>query len=411
MTDKPFSLPLKPIKVLHLVSHPIHYFIPLYKELSKKKEIELTVIYQSYQSSGWLYKKDYLVDINWNITFFEGYRWKRLPLSERLGIPRFFGEGIRFDIVREVACEDWDILWIHGYYLITNWVCALVQKLKGKTVMLRTEDVLFHQRTQLKKILKYLPLRVLCSLCWGLYIGKANKEYLEYYGIPDERLRRASYCVDNDYFKSQGSLLLNERKEIRQKWGIRDNNPVVLFVGRLVEEKKPLVLLEAFKKVVRERNAWLLFVGEGPLKERIQEISQKEAIPNVVTAGFLDQKELPKAYTAADIFVLPSVRDTWGLVVNEAMNFGLPVIVSSLVGCARDLVREGKNGFIFPAGDTHSLSLCLRKLIENEELRTEFGQKSKEIIEEFSIQKCADLMVSAFMESQYGTLRTASLPA
>ncbi|QSR88590.1 glycosyltransferase family 4 protein [Methylacidiphilum caldifontis] len=391
--------------MLHLVSHPIHYFIPLYRELSKKKEIELTVIYQSFQSSGWLYKKDYLVDVNWNIPFFEGYNWGKLPLSEKSEIPPFFSEGIRFDIVQEVLKGDWDILWIHGYYLITNWVCALVQKLKGKVVMLRTEDVLFHPRKKLNKILKYIPLRILCSLSWGLYIGKANKQYLKYYGLAPDRLRAAPYCVDNAYFQAKALELKNKRENIRKELGITDGSPVILFVGRLVEEKKPLVLLDAFKKVIQEKRAWLLFAGEGPLKELIQQRVSKEHIPNVILTGFLDQKELPKAYAASDIFVLPSVCDTWGLVVNEAMNFGLPIIVSNLVGCAYDLVRENENGFIFQAGDTHQLYLLLLRLIQNEKLRINFGEKSKEIIKDYNIEKCAEHIVSACIEAKYRTSR------
>ena len=120
-------------------------------------------------------------------------------------------------------------------------------------------------------------------------------------------------------------------------------------------------------------------------------------IPNVVFAGFKNQTELPEFYTVSDLFVLPSgFGETWGLVVNEAMCFRLPVIVSDAVGCSSDLIRD--NGFIFPLGDVEKLSECINKVyLENKDNR--LGKKSFEIIQGYSfsegVQKIALLSKSS----------------
>jgi len=111
-------------------------------------------------------------------------------------------------------------------------------------------------------------------------------------------------------------------------------------------------------------------------------------LKDIYFPGFKNQTELPRYYTMADIFVLPSgIKETWGLVVNEAMCFKLPIIVSDLVGCGADLVKEGGNGYIFPVGDTGELSKYLTDLIGNPEKRERFGDKSFEVIENYNYEK------------------------
>ncbi len=132
----------------------------------------------------------------------------------------------------------------------------------------------------------------------------------------------------------------------------------------------------------------MVFVGEGILRRDIEKYIKEKNLKNIYFAGFKNQTELSKYYTMADILVLPSQEgETWGLVVNEAMCFGLPVIISDVVGCGSDLVKEGINGYIFPVGDIDELSRRLEDLIENPQKRTAFGEKSFEIIQNCSYQK------------------------
>jgi glycosyltransferase involved in cell wall biosynthesis len=119
-------------------------------------------------------------------------------------------------------------------------------------------------------------------------------------------------------------------------------------------------------------------------------------IPDVHLAGFLSQTDLPHAYTSADVLVLPSVRDeTWGLAVNEAMNFGLPIIVSSSVGCARDLVRNGWNGFAVEAGNVKDLTCRIRAVVSSKTERERFGQNSQELITQHGLEQSAQQLMIA----------------
>jgi glycosyltransferase involved in cell wall biosynthesis len=110
-------------------------------------------------------------------------------------------------------------------------------------------------------------------------------------------------------------------------------------------------------------------------------------VDGVVFAGFKNQKELPSLYAAADVLVVPSLSEAWGLVVNEAMCFGLPVIVSDRVGAAVDLVREGENGFIFPVGDIDRLAEDLSSVLRDSDLRRRLGQRSREKIRRWSYEE------------------------
>ena len=124
------------------------------------------------------------------------------------------------------------------------------------------------------------------------------------------------------------------------------------------------------------------------MRLELEKYIKENNLRNVHFVGFKNQTELPQYYAMADIFVLPSgIGETWGLVVNEAMCFGLPVIISDMVGCGKDLVKHGENGYIFPLGDVEKLAEYLADLIKNSKKRKLFGKKSFEIIQDYSHKK------------------------
>lgn len=149
-------------------------------------------------------------------------------------------------------------------------------------------------------------------------------------------------------------------------------------------------------------------VGDGKLLPELKVYAETNQIPDVHWTGFLNQTEIPRAYTAADIFVLPSAyEETWGLVVNEAMNFKLAVVVSDKVGCAPDLVHEGINGYVFPSGDHAKLAEALDPLVASEDLRCRYGEQSLRIVAGYSIENCATQIVEAACQS---TAKQRSVP-
>jgi glycosyltransferase involved in cell wall biosynthesis len=382
------------IQVAHLVSHPIQYFAPLYRELARRPEIDLTVYFYSDETVRSFYDQGFGRTIEWDVPLVEGYRHVFCKSSRRTGIA---GNPLRrhnFDIVRQL--KDYDVVWAHGYAHLTAWLAFLRARRAGKPFLLREEQTLLRRRSLHVRLFKAAALGVLFSGSWGLYIGEENRRYFQHYGIPAERLFPARYCVDNAYFQHAAAALRPERARIRAELGISDDAAVVLFCGKLTPKKQPLRLVEAFAQV--EGPCWLLLVGDGEQRK----VVESSASPNVVFAGFMGQRDIVRAYAAADIFVLPSAYDeTWGLVVNEAMNFSLPIVASNQVGCVADLVSPGWNGFVVPDEDTAALTDALEKLIVDPSLRAVFGKRSLERVDAYSIEACADGIVRACLAAAH----------
>ena len=174
------------------------------------------------------------------------------------------------------------------------------------------------------------------------------------------------------------------RAATRAAWGASPETFVSLFVGRLVEEKGVLTALEAVEALRRDgRPALLVVSGDGPLRARLDRLTREGAAAHLT--GHLDELELADAYGAADAFVLPSRFEPWGLVVNEAMAAGLPVVVSDAVGAREDLVLDGVTGASFPAGDAEALAARLRSFLDDPTLARRLGAEGRRRIEGWSM--------------------------
>lgn len=384
------------MRVAHLVSHPIPYQAPLYRELARRSEIDLTVYFYSDASVRGYHDVEFGRAVRWKTPLLEGYRSRFLPSAARTGVQRPYGDPPNWDVLREVWGDGYDALWIHGYAHANAWLAAAGTAFGGTRILIREEQTLLHGRPWYKSALKEVALPALFKRAYGLYIGEQNRRYLRHYGLAEERLFPARYCVDNEYFRTRAAELRPRRDPLRTRFGIEPDVPVVLSVGKLIPKKAPLVLLDAFARVRERRRCALLMAGEGELRGALEEGVRHRSIPDVHLAGFLDQDEISEAYAAADVFCLPSIlNETWGLVVNEALNFELPVVVSDKVGCAADLVRHGRSGFVTPAGDATALAEALDLLVSHEELRQSFGRRGAERVAEYSIESCADGIVAA----------------
>lgn len=386
----------RPMRVAHLVSHPIQYFAPLYRELASRPEIDLTVYFYSDATARAFRDEGFGRTVAWDVPLLDGYRSKFLPSASRTGISGSFLRRPNWDIVREVVRGRYDVVWVHGYQHLTTWLAVAAARASGARVLIRDEQTLLHGRTAWKRWMKAIALRALYSQSSALYIGEQNRRYFQHYGMPEERLWPARYCVDNAFFGARAAELALQRCALRASFGITDEAPVVLFAGKLIEKKQPLMLIEAFARVRERRECWLLVAGDGPLRGAAESLVERLGVRGVRFAGFLNQTELPAAYAAGDLFVLPSqLHETWGLVVNEAMNFGLPVVVSDKVGCGADLVRDGENGFVAPHDDVSALADAIERLVADPELRARAGALSRAIVGRYSIEAAADGIVAA----------------
>lgn len=374
-------------------SHPIQYFAPLFRHIAARPNVDLTVYFCSRKGLEEYADHGFGQTFRWDIPLLEGYRSHFLPnTGNGEGFLGFMNPGI----AKELHQNQYDAIWIHGYMYATSWMAFLAARATGTSILFHGESNLLRPRSRWVRLTKGIGLRALFGqVAACLYIGSRNREYYEHYGVPEERLFFTPYCVDNTYFQEQAEMLRPMRGQLRERFGIVDDRPVIIYCGKLIPKKQPLMLLEAFAQVRKESLCSLLYVGDGVLRPAIEERVEEEGIPDICITGFLNQSEIPEAYAAADIIALPSAwqgayAETWGLVVNEGMNFGLPVVVTDQVGCSADLVHEGKNGYVVPYDSTQKLAEALESLVRQPELRRRYGRNSSEIIKGWSFEACAD---------------------
>jgi len=219
--------------------------------------------------------------------------------------------------------------------------------------------------------------------------GSSAASYVESLGIAGHRIWRGYDVVDNAHFSEGAARARAEGGARRTALGLPPR--YFLYVGRFSPEKNLPLLIDAFAAACRDPafDGWsLVFVGSGPLEEELR----ARAAPlreRVHWVPFQSFDQLPAYYGLAEGLILPSLSETWGLVVNEAMAAGLPVVVSRRVGCASDLVFPGVNGAIIDETDARGLAAALIALSQDEALRRRFGERSARLVEAFSLETWA----------------------
>jgi len=323
-----------------VTSHPIQYQAPLWRELALAG-IKFEVWFLTPHAVAPSYDRDFGRTFAWDLDLLEGYPHRFLPVEENWRIDRFNGIRLRSRWKDEFSARGITHVWVEGWRFLELWFAVLAAHSSGVHVWMRGEshnlvpEPAMH-RAWKRPLLAWLFRRVERFLC----IGSANRRFYLGYGISPERLSLAPYCVDNARFAKAASELSARRPELRARWGIEPEAYVVLFCGKLIAKKRPLDLVGAARLLpsVGGRPVHLLFAGDGELGRAVKEaLGAPGSSPGTVT-GFLNQSEIHGAFAAADCLVLPSDQsETWGLVVNEALASGLPVVVSDRCGCAEDL--------------------------------------------------------------------------
>jgi len=378
----------KSYRIAALFSHPIQYFAPLFRYIESLPEFDLSVYFCSKQGLEAYNDLEFGTSIKWDIPLLDGYSYQFMP---NYGKGKGFFSLFNPQIISEIFHGEFDAIWVHGYARITNWMAFLAARTKGLPILLRGESNLLRQRPWSVRLGKMLWLRSLLSQVTAcLYIGKNNREYWEHYGANRNKLFFMPYVVNNDFFQERAKYHRPDRNRIREEFGIKDERPIILFCGKLVPWKQPLLLLEAYSHVRREFPCALLFVGDGVLRSQMEDRIASESINDVYIAGFKNQSEVSKAYTAADILTLPSADEPWGLVINEGMNFGLPVVTTNRVGCAVNLVQQQVNGFVVSHDRVDEFADALESLVSNQKLRLEYGANSLSIIQKWNFGRCVD---------------------
>jgi len=365
-------------------THPVQYLVPLWRRLGRTTGLSVKVFYFSDHSVRGGVDPGFGVPVAWDTPLLDGYDYEFLdrrgdlskPYSVRIHSPSAFLRKERF---------DW--IFLQGYTHGFEWQLRWLARKFGSQVVMRGEFTDTPRRPAGPKMIfrnKALEwfYRGIDRFC---YIGRQARLHLETRDIPPERLHFSPYCVDDAMLERQYGLL--DREACRKELGIGPDWFVFLFSGKLIPRKQPLLLAEAARLVTGTKDIALMFLGDGTQRNAVEQELRPLLGEGLMMPGFVNQSRLGRYFRAADAFILPSDFETWGLVVNEAMQFGLPSLVSDMVGCKDDLVVPGKTGFVFPRGDARCLAERMQWLCENREESRRIGLAAREHVKGYCTER------------------------
>jgi len=400
---------LAPFRVAYLVSHPIQYQVPLLRRLAADPALDLTVYYMDDMGARQYYDWEFGSTVQWDLPLLDGYTWRvlrnRSPISADHFL-RFFHPSV-FGTLR---AGRYDALIVHGYAHATEWLSFLGAWTTSTPLFLRGESNLLGRRRWWVRTGKRAVLGGLLHRIHGaLAIGERNREFYLAYGVPDDRIFSVPYAVDNEYFMTEAARLRPERAALREHLGVPPGVPVVLYAGKLIPRKRPLDLVQAAARIAGECPLSLVLMGDGSERALLEAEIARAGLRHALITGFINQGEISQYYAASDVLVLPSSHEPWGLVLNEAMCFGMPAIASDAVGAAPDLVRPGENGYVYPVGDVDALAQALRGVLCDPARRDAMGARSREIVAAYSFEADVRGILDALRSS--GVRRAAPVPA
>ena len=326
--------------------HPIQYHAPLYQRLASRGRVQLDVLFLRDTGSRLDVDPGFGVPVAWDIDLLSGYEHSFLAGSrQRAGRSGAIGRLVRWLRSHEVVV-------ISGYSDPWMLFAAAACRTVGVPFLLRGMAAPQGFSTGIRRRVRYgIARTVVSSSAGGLALGELNRAFYVKYGAP--RIFFTPNSVDNERFARTPVI---GRSELLARWGLDDTAPVIMFCGKLFPRKRPLDLVAAVNSLGQEVTT--IFVGDGVLADRVRALLRPGR--GVVT-GFVNQVDLPPYYHAADILVLPSYEEPWGMVVNEAMATGALPVVSDRVGAGPDLV-DGI-GEVFPCGDVTALTEALRRAL------------------------------------------------
>jgi glycosyltransferase involved in cell wall biosynthesis len=355
--------------------------IPIFNHIDKITDIDFKVIFlaETEGSRQWrIYKDEMNFDyqVLRNISFY--IQSKEMPIYFNWGLSREFRK-----FKPDAICQS-------GYQFLASIEALLYAKLKGIPITLWAGSHLssgfvknplaeFYKKTIIPRFDSYVTY------------GTAAREQIIHYGANPEKIVVGCNTVDVGWFtKRSGKIREGEIKEMKKKYPSKN----ILYVGDFIERKGVINLIKSFEKL-NMKDVGLILVGNGKEKDEYYKYIKEHNIDNIFFEGFVQKEELVKYYKLADVFVLPSLNEVWGLVVNEAMACSLPVICSKVAGAGKDLIKEGINGYLFDPFNINDLTDKLKAILYNDENKKVMGENSLVIIRDKTPESFAKKLLEA----------------
>jgi glycosyltransferase involved in cell wall biosynthesis len=373
------------VALIHNIVSP--YRIPIFEGISNHPLIDLTVFFCA---------KSHKIR-EWEIIHSEKYKYKFLS-----GITIEFRDivyHINYNIIPIILRKQFDVVIIGGSSDFTTQIAFILSKLVGTPIILWSEGI-DNSKGRIGKMVSPIFNYIIKHSNAIIIPGTVSKDYHMRVGAPQNNIFIAPNIVDNDYFITQSAFFKQTKVQIKKEMKVEEKK-IIIFVGQLIKRKGIDNLIQAVNKLNKTGDIILLIVGNGPLRSELEDICKVLKNQNVFFTGWIDENEKVKYYSIADIFVLPTLFDVWGLVVNEAMCCGLPVITTTTAGCAFDMVFDGENGFVVKPDDNNELAKAIKKILENPIERDRMGERSLDIIiNKFNKELCVNGFIAAIKYSK-----------
>lgn len=389
-------------------SHPVPSKALLFKAISNNPRFDVEVCYcinpekrkEEYQGGD-----SNIMVTEWGVPLLEGLNVHYLKNFSPRPRNSFFGL-INPGIVRILFKNEYDAVMIHGYNTITALLAFLGGILSGTPIVLRGEADTLEKQSFFKKSLKRIFIQPLLKTASAVFYSfDLNKKHYEKLGVPERKLFFFPCAVDVDALKSALADPEKERNALRRELGIEPGDMAIGFVGKLIDRKRPFDLLRAHEIITKENNSGrdvhLLLIGDGKLMSGMEKRVREEKIRNVHFLGFKNQSELPHYYNAMDLFVLSSEKDPSPKVLNEALGFGLPVILTNGIGTAPDMIVGEKAGFMVDVGKPERIAEMVRKIIDDDGLRRKLKENALKASSKWSYENDIKGLLSA-LDFVYG---------
>jgi len=354
------------------------YRIPVFNALAQREDIDLHVIFLAESDPklrDWLVYKD---EIHFSYQVLPS--WRRKVAGHNLLLNRGLKKGLQRAAPDAILCG--------GYNYLASWQAMRWARRRRVPFILWVESTDRDIRSR-NRVIEFLKRRFIKRCSAFVVPGKSSLRYVMNYGVLERDVFTAPNAVDTELFADRAEAVRQQAERRRQALQLPPR--FFLFVGRLVREKGVFDLLEAYGKLTPELRTLvsLVLVGDGAAREEVDRRARQIAPGQVRCAGFVQRDQLAGYYALAEGFVFPSHSDTWGLVVNEAMACGLPVISSDAAGCVEDLIEDRWNGWVVRRGDVIQLASAMQELGRDSALRTQMGNHSRERILRYSPGACA----------------------
>jgi glycosyltransferase involved in cell wall biosynthesis len=366
------------------------YRIPVFNALAQHPNVDLHVIFLAETDLSMRRWKVYKNEI--------GFSYEVLPHWRRrvAGYNLLLNRGVTAALERARP----DVIVCGGYGYLASWLVLAWARRHKRPLFLWSESNLQDQRrgTPLVEMLK----RRFIGACSGFVVpGKSAAAYAATFGVPQERIFVAPNAVDNALFSQEAAAARTREAEMRRQFGLPES--YFLCVGRLVSSKGVFDLLDAYSRLapdLRTRSE-LLFVGDGVDQAELEARATTIHPGAARFTGFVHRELLAVYYALAEALVFPTHTDPWGLVVNEAMACGIPIVATDAGGCVADLVQDGWNGYVVPKGAPDKLAEALARVISSRDLNVMMGARSAQRVELNSPQACAAGFVAALDAAEF----------